>query len=411
MHLAFYESALDWALRGRRMLAAADRGAAYCEFTRNALFSLLLLGRIDELEALCEENLTLSEDPALLVHTTYAKAILNARFYKTSHRDYDAARAWVEKSRTFTEMLPSSEGRAVNIAFLRNTMALVEMRTGRPAIAEELLTSAIDYLKKEAPGRYEKEVAILLLNRARLQVSLTQFSGAIDDLTTLLRHQPCSTEAYFERGVLFHRLGRHEEALRDYSAAIQWSPPYPEAYFNRAQTLVSLGRFDEALVDYAYILTLVPDHIEALNSRARLLFDRGNFDASRTDVETALRLNPAHARLLCLLGLLDIRTGHLNRAYESFTRSIEADAALADAWANRATVLFKQGDLNGSCLDLTRALSLREDGAAYYNRGRVLEAQKRWSEAIDDYSRALKLTNGDVRHILRHRALCLHECG
>ena len=406
MHFAYYEASLDWALRGRRMLPPANEGKTYSEFSRNILFSLLLLGRLREVEVICAEILSRSQDPALLAHTTYANAILNARLYELPRRDYAAAKAWVEKSQAYTEMLPPSETRAVNLAFLRNTMALVEMRTGNLHLAHELLSAALDYMAKEAPGKYDAECAILLHNRARLHIARKQVGRAIEDLTTLLRHHPAESEAYFDRGVLHQRSGRYEEALRDYDAAVQWSPPYTEVHFNRAQTLVSLGRKEAALADYSYILTLAPGHLEALIHRACLLYDLGDFDASRTDVETGLRINHAQARLLCLRGLLEIKEGHLDRAYEAFTKSIEADPLLPDPWANRATVLFKRGDLDGSSLDLTRALNLREDASMFYNRGRVFEAQRKWAQAIEDYSRALQLTKGDVQHILLRRSLC-----
>ena len=63
------------------------------------LFALLLLGRYDEVESLCEDLLAHSADAALLAHATYAMAILNARLYEKSRRDYDAAKSWIERSR------------------------------------------------------------------------------------------------------------------------------------------------------------------------------------------------------------------------------------------------------------------------------------------------------------------------
>jgi Tfp pilus assembly protein PilF len=185
-------------------------------------------------------------------------------------------------------------------------------------------------------------------------------------------------------------LGQHHEALRDFDAAIKWSPPYPEAHFNRAQTLVSLGCINESLVDYERVLTLVPGHIEAIIDRARLFQARKNLDAARKDSNAALLLSPTNARLLCLHGLLDLGDGSLAQAYESFTKAIEADASLPDAWPNRATAFFQQGDLDRAYLDLTQALALRADSAAFYNRGRCFERQRRWIEATEDYSHALE---------------------
>ena len=114
----------------------------------------------------------------------------------------------------------------------------------------------------------------------------------------------------------------------------------------------------------------------------------------------------ASARLLCLHGLLDLKDAQLDRAYELFTKAIQADPSLADAWANRATVRFQRGDLDNAIADLTHALRLGEGADSFYNRGGIFEAQEKWTEAIQDYSRALGLAGGEASHIRCHLDLC-----
>jgi tetratricopeptide (TPR) repeat protein len=409
MHLAYYEAALDLALRGRGLLDPSDRGQAYGEFTRNILFASMLLGDYPAVEGLCEDTLSDSTDAALLAHVTYAKAILNARLYPPARRDYDAARRWVERSLAATEQLPPSGTRAVNIAFLHNTMALVEMRKGDLEAADRQLSGAIAYLAREAPERFEGESAILYHNRARLGVIRKRPDDAIADLAALLRQQPANGEAYFERGLIHQRAGRYAEALHDYGDSLRWSPPSRELYVNRAQTLSALGRPDEALSAYDDALLIEPDHVEILTDRACLRFEQGQIVASRSDVERGLALAPDAPRLLCLRGLLALRSGALDAARCDFTRAIELDPSLADAWANRATVFFKQGDLAAAASDLSQALHLREDAAILYNRGRISEALEQWQDAVDDYERALALTDGDTGRILQHRDRCRRE--
>jgi tetratricopeptide (TPR) repeat protein len=258
----------------------------------------------------------------------------------------------------------------------------------------------------EAPTKFESECAILLHNRARLQSKRNELPKAIDDLTTLLRHQPGNYEGYFDRGVLRQRSGNTEEAIRDFDAAIEWSPPDPDVHFNRAQAWLSLDRVDEALADYTRVLDLHPAHIEALTDRAYLFCTQGKLSDARSDVNAALLLSPPSARLLCISGLLELKSQNLEQACLLFTKAIEADSSLPDAWANRATVHFQQGKFDQACLDLSRALSLREDSETFYNRGRCFEMQKKWSQAAADYSRALQLVAGDDSHIQRHLAMC-----
>jgi tetratricopeptide (TPR) repeat protein len=376
MRMATYDAALEWAALGR-----SQRDAAQVEdwgkLTRNMLFALLLLGRYPEAEALCAEVQARVAEPAILAHVTYAMAILNARLYDRARHDYDAAKAWIEQSLAFTRCLPASETRSVNHAFLMNTMALVEMRKGRQDAALGLLNDALALMEAEAPQRYPLECGILLHNRAKLHRAIQQPERAIEDLTLLLRFEPSSSEAYFDRGLLQQRAGRYVAARTDYDAALRWSPPYWEPHFNRAQVHLALGDRDAALRDYERVLVLNPEHVESR----------------------------AHAA--CLRGLIAMEARDLKSAEANFSLSIAADPNLSDAWANRATVRFRAGDAEAALRDLDQALALREDAEIRYNRGRVLESLERRHEAIADYRRALALGASGADAIQRRLDRCI----
>ncbi|WP_395014743.1 tetratricopeptide repeat protein [Dongia sp.] len=376
MRMANYDAALEWAALGRTRLDAA-RVEDWGKLTRNMLFARLLLDRIPEAEAICAEVQARAPEPAILAHVTYAMAILNARLYDRARHDYDAAKAWIERSLEYTERLPASETRSVNRAFLMNTMALVEMRKGRQDAARDLLDAGLALMEREAPQRFAFECSILLHNRAKLHRAMKQPERAIEDLTRLLRFEPSSGEAYFDRGLLQQRAGRHAAALADYSAALRWSPPYWEPHFNRAQVHLALGDRDAALRDYERVLVLNPAHVESR----------------------------AHA--FCLRGLIAMESGDLAEAERNFSLSIAADPRLADAWANRATIRFRQRDAEAALQDLDHALVLREDAETLYNRGRVLESLERRREAIIDYRRALALGVSGAEAIQRRLDHCL----
>ena len=407
LDMGCYNAALEWAVRGRRMLGDAPPGKTHSDLTRQMLFALLLLGRYDEVESLCEDLLAHGTDPALLAHATYAMAILNARLYERSRRDYDAAKSWIERSRAFTDATPASPTRAVNAAFLMNTLALVKMRKGRADVARQTLVDALALMARDAPDLYRNESAILLHNMARLAVATGGPDLAIGHLSTLLSQQPGDSSAWFDRGLIHQRAGRHDAALRDYETAIRWEPAHPEAHFNRAQTLVALGRRDEAIDAYGRVIVLQPDYADARLNRAILLCERGDLAPARDEIMSAIRYRPNDARMLCTRGLIDMRMGDHEAACAAFARSIEADPALADPWANRATIAYRRGDTSGALHDLTEALARREDAAILCNRARVLEAERRWQEAADDYARAMDLEGADREAIGRRRARCL----
>ncbi len=406
MRMGYYEASLDLARRGARLLEAQAPDERLGSLRRNVLFSLLLLGRLDEVEGLCNEVEASASDPALRSHCAYAMGILNARLYPQARRDYPAARAWIEKAIALAQLLPASDTRVVNEVFLQNTLALVETRTGHPERALELLEGGLARLQAEAPSRYVMESVILLHNRARVHVILGDPERALQDYTTLLLHEPSNSEAHLDRGNLLQSLGRHQQALEDCDAAIAWSPPYAEAYFNRAQTLCALGRTAEALADFDRVLTLEPEDLGALIGRAGVLYDTREPAAARTDVDRALALDPRHAKACCLLGLLEMEQQRWEQAGRAFDRALASDDSEVAAWINRATLLFRGGDPEAALRDLGEALRRREDLAARYNRGRILQSLRRWHEAIADYERALELSSGGLRDAARQRDLC-----
>lgn len=393
--MAYYEAALDWSVRGRRMLALAPWGITYADLTRNMLFALLLLGRYDEVAALCEDLLAQSEDSELLAHATYAMAILNARLYERSRRDYDAAKSWIEKSQKFAEGTPASPTRTVNTAFLMNTLALVEMRKGNVDAAHTKLAEALKLMATSAPKLYRTESVILLHNLARLHVATGRADIAIDHLDALLLQQPGDSAAWFDRGLIHQRAGRYGVALDDYDRAIRWEPAHVEATFNRAWVLAALNRNHEAIACYGRVTVLQPDNVDALLNRAILSRERGDLASAGSDVAQALEYQPRNSRVLCLQGLIELKAGRYDAAWNAFTQSIEADPSLADPWANRAIVAVRRGDRRAALDHLTQALARREDAQILYNRGRVFEAQWLWQEAADDYARALTLEGGD----------------
>ena len=395
MRLGYYEACLDFARRASGPAVRDRRPTEHGPAGRNIVFSLLLLGRLEEVERFSDEALSRPDDPALAAHCAYAMAIMDAKLRPDGKRDYSRAAAWLRQALRWTALVPASERRVVNEVFLSNTQALVEKRTDHPREALRLLSDGLERLGREAPDSLERESVILLRNRARLHVALGGIEAALADYGTLLSLEPSNSEAHLDRGLLHQRLGRLEEALEDYDLAIAWSPPYDEAFFNRGQTLSALGRKDEALADFGYVLELEPDHPGALLNRAGLLYECHDHDAARTDVERALALLPGDARAVCLLGLLQVQAGCPAEAYRSFSAAAAADPSLAAAWINRAALLFASGKTEAALEDLDRALGLGDDGTALSNRARILQALGRPPEAIADRGSETPRENGN----------------
>lgn len=372
IRMGYYEASLDLARRGMRLIGDATGDPAFGELGRNIAFSLLMLGRHEDAEAYCREIESATNESALRSHCAYAMAILDARLRPADRRDYGAARAWIERAIAFGEAVPDSETKVVNLVFLRNTLALVEMRTGRGEEALRLLSDGLRRLASEAPSKYGTESIILLHNRARVHVATGRPESALDDYSALLRLEPTNSEAHLDRGVLLQRLGRTPEALADYDAAIAWSPPYAEAYFNRALARRALGLEDGALFDLAHVLALEPRHAAALVNRAGLLYGQREYAAAREDVTRVLAHDQRNAKAWCLAGLLEMAARRWPEARLAFDRALAFDGAEHTALINRATLFVREGDVAGALRDLDAVIERNADATALLNRDRIL---------------------------------------
>jgi tetratricopeptide (TPR) repeat protein len=380
MRMGYYDSCLDLARRGSARVE--PDGTEYAEFGRLIVFSLLLLGRLDEVETYCRETESDDSRPALQSHCAYAMAIMNVRLYPPGKRDLAAARSWIERAIALHELAPDGDAKVVNSVFLRNTLALVETRSGDPREALRLLCEGLERLEREAPSRYPVEAVILLNNRARLYLLLKEPEQALADYTALLRLEPTNSEAHLDRGILYQRLGRLPEALADFDASIAWSPPYDEAHFNRGQILSALGQSADALGEYDRTIEIEPGHLGALINRAGLLYKRGDHARAEADALRALTLEPENAKALCLLGIVQMERGESEMARRSFDAALAGENPEPTAWINRATLLFRAGDSDGALRDLDQALAKEENSVARRNRASVLAAKTSRSKSL-----------------------------
>ncbi len=78
----------------------------------------------------------------------------------------------------------------------------------------------------------------------------------LDSLTAAIAAQPADATLYFQRGRVYARLKRYDEAIADYTQAITLNPAYARAYTHRANAYTATGRFIEALHDVEQALSL-----------------------------------------------------------------------------------------------------------------------------------------------------------
>ncbi|HEY5845440.1 MAG TPA: tetratricopeptide repeat protein [Microlunatus sp.] len=388
----FYHACVDLAERGRTLTSSQCRPHDYVHFTQKLIAALSYLDRGEEALPVVRELRGLGADPTDQMRCQYLLAMLYTRHLPPAQRDQAEALACANTAIALADGHADPKRRGFFGAFMRNAAALVDLHRGDLPEALSKVNAAIA-LTDSALDSEEHRLhrTVLVHNRGRVLLALNDDQGALRDLDEVVRRDPEYDEAYFDRAGVHRARGDLEAARRDYTMAITLSVNFAEAYYNRADTLLELGRAGEALSDLDIVLSLVPDHAEARLNRAGLLIDLGDLGAAEADIDTGLATRPDDAHLWAARGLLQAEQDEPDKAWASYSRSLELDPSLTEALSNRASLAFDLGRVDDALADLDRAIAVGDDLALRLNRGIARQAADDHSGAVSDFLIAAQL--------------------
>jgi pentatricopeptide repeat protein len=145
--------------------------------------------------------------------------------------------------------------------------------------------------------------------------------------------------------------------------------------------------------------------------KARALFNQGDREGASAILLKILADDFKNADAFELLGIIALQNSEFELALECFNFAINIDQTFVAAYANRAATQIAMGCYEDANESIDRVFALRKPGPKdWFNRGLVLQYQKRYSEAVLAYEQALA---GDSRLInaLQNLGNCYCEIG
>ena len=124
------------------------------------------------------------------------------------------------------------------------------------------------------------------------------FIAAADAYTKAIILKSEKTRSYFNRGIVYIKMGMHDNAINDYNKVIALNPNYAEAYNNRGWAYLQKGLFDLAIQDCNQALLLDSDIATAYHTRGMAYKGKGLFDMAKNDFQKGCELgdnNGCHA--------------------------------------------------------------------------------------------------------------------
>ncbi|MBF0484095.1 MAG: tetratricopeptide repeat protein [Candidatus Omnitrophica bacterium] len=189
------------------------------------------------------------------------------------------------------------------------------------------------------------------VNRAMILEDRGDIKGAFEDLNRAIFLRNDLAEAFNNRGGLFGRLEKYDQALADLNRCLMIQPIFPEAYYNRGMVYQKQNRFPEAVAD----------------------------------LNMAIKLNPRYTAAYLNRGSAYIMMQKYNEAYQDLTKAIELNPQYAEAYLNRGAALMQLGKPEDALVNFSKAIQYKPDWAmAYYNRCFVYRALNRLDLARKD---------------------------
>jgi serine/threonine-protein kinase len=268
-----------------------------------------------------------------------------------------------------------------------------------PAVPRDLETIALKCLRKEPGKRYAsaRELADDLRRFQQGEPIKARPLSLRERVWRRRRHLLVVGVALFVvalLGVGTHALLGWQRERRDrefndlYTQGVQ--------QFDRSQAREAIASFDAALL-------IRPHDPHALAYRGKAYIDLRAYDRALADSDEALRLDPENAMGYRVRGAVLLKLGRCEDAVASLTKALHLDPQAVIPRRHRARAYLRLQKWSAAERDLNYSLPLApQDPALYELRSILRAAQKRWDDAVQDYS--LMKPEGGPASILFARA-------
>jgi protein O-mannosyl-transferase len=173
---------------------------------------------------------------------------------------------------------------------------------------------------------------------------------------------------------LAYEMGRPDLAALHYKAATELTPELPTAHYNYGIALENARRFEEAQREYELAIQYSWNGEQAAQ---------------------------AHNNL----GTLYVKRNQPAAAFSEFTAAIHSDPDYDYSYLNRATLEYREKNLDAAQQDIERATQLLPTAGTYFWLGQVLEEKGDWGGAAAAYENVLRLNPNFHRASARLDAL------
>ncbi len=257
----------------------------------------------------------------------------------------------------------------------------------------------------------------LLMRHAHCCSALGRIDDAYRDLAILQRLDPHDSRIFALRAYIRRRSSGNPDteeenrtlALADAERALKVDPNCATAYGIRAEIQISVGHFTEAIDDCKRALECDPHYIDALAFRGLARYRQGQIADAATDLKTALERGCLLHFVRSLLAEVQHLQGDHDAALAMLDTVLEQSPDDVQVLLHKSVLLLNSDRPQEALELLNQIVKTSPDLAvAYAERGKARRAVQELTDALDDFTAALRLGVNDPL-VRLNRALTLME--
>ncbi len=222
--------------------------------------------------------------------------------------------------------------------------------------------------------------------------------------------------ALFEEGQDLHEKGNLRGAIELYAKALLLIPEFPEAELQKGNAHLSLKEIPEAEAAFRRAVELREDWSLALASLGAVLVQKGEFAEAELLLAKAIKLDEQNYPALSAMAELRLRTN----ASETVLRELLVTLTSltsgkvnppASAWASRAAIENRLGDLRSAKASINRALATEPASVSALGEAADIALRENDPASAEEFARRLEAAGGDsdAVKLFHARALLLRD--
>ncbi len=206
------------------------------------------------------------------------------------------------------------------------------------------------------------------------------YNEKLENYNKAIKENDVYTDAYINRGLVKNELGDYDGSISDYNKAIELDSKCSLAYNNRGYTKYKQGDYSGALADYNKAILLNPKLNIALDNKAKLL------------MEVCLKDDDEFSEKYYLsLGIQEVNKGNLLEAIKNLDESLKYNDKSAITYFYKAVAYHSLNNTDLAYENYTKTIELNKNMVdAYYNRGQLV-IKDNPKQALDDFVKSVAL--------------------